>query len=166
MASLHPPPCLPGLVPEPYGTKKPAWLSELEGPIEKETARSTQGEALFEASQTACLHTYAEMAVRARDERQRQSPDVCERCWVRTRLHLWLIMFNTLEASPPQLLPLHKSHTSGPLILHCWMLRWQGRTHAEKAEPICVDSEVQPVAQHSFITAQVDIYPYVLCLHV
>lgn len=107
----------------------------------KAAARSSQGGTLFGASQKASLAHVCKkkMAPRARMKGQwRPSPDACERRWVQMLLHLRVIMVNTLEASPPQLLPLHKSLTSGPLISHCCMhaggRETHTHTHAEKTQ--------------------------------
>lgn len=114
------------------------------------------------------------MATKLSLEKRGQSPVKCfsklhensemktrrQRHWVRGRLHLWIIMFNTLEASVLQLLPLHKSHASGGALPRCWTP--VAAKNILPAAWLGPDSKTRIPHTSSFITAHVDLWLIVL----
>lgn len=126
------------------------WTSAtLEDAVENTTARSSLGE-------TPHTHTYIckNSAVSVDERKGRSNPDGANA----VGLHLWLIMSNTLEASPPQLLPRHKSHTSGPLIPRCWTLVAGKRTHKHTQSPYVYTLKFMQSFTNSFIKAYSDLF--------
>lgn len=107
------------------------WSFRLENTVEKPDSKVSLGwDAIWCLMKCpVCTHVYENLRW------------VCDHCWVRIWLHLWLIMFNMLEASPLQLLPLHKSHTSGPLIPCCSRhgnTQMCTHTHIQKAPAVLI----------------------------
>lgn len=126
------------------------WTSAtLEDAVENTTARSSLGE-------TPHTHTYIckNSAVSVDERKGRSNPDGANA----VGLHLWLIMSNTLEASPPQLLPHHKSHTSGPLIPRCWTLVAGKHTHKHTQSPYVYTLKFMQSHTNSFIKAYSDLF--------
>lgn len=101
-------------------------------------------------------HTYIckNSAVSVDERKGRSNPDGANA----VGLHLWLIMSNTLEASPPQLLPRHKSHTSGPLIPRCWTLVAGKHTHKHTQSPYVYTLKFMQSHTNSFINAYSDLF--------